>query len=366
MKPPDPTDDRLTDMLTRALAEEAAHVDPDPGALQVIQGRLRPAPRRNWWVVGTWGAGLATAAVITAVVIVTGPGSGANTAPPAGRTQVTPPNHPNSPGPTVTTAPSQPPSTTSNPPIAMHPGAFDPAADTDVTMYYLGPAGAGFAGAPRLYTEPHTVSTGGALAAVHEFLTSTPIDPDYVSGWPQGVDVSGISTTGDVTTIALYGDIPLADLEGQQSGSPALDAKTAIQALARTAGIRVGAQVAFTYNGTPMSTLFQREVPRAVDSDLDVLALIQITSPVDGQTLASPVTVTGVANVFEGTVNWELFDSTGARLQRGIATASQGQWTSFTIELGTLPPGRYTIRCLEYSAADGSPIHVDDKVFTVQ
>ena len=73
-----------------------------------------------------------------------------------------------------------------------------------------------------------------------------------------------------------------------------------------------------------------------------------------------------LGNVFEGTVNWQLLDDTGAKVDDGFVTTSMGMWTQADIELGDLDPGTYTLRCLEYSPADGKPGNVDDKTFTVE
>ena len=92
-----------------------------------------------------------------------------------------------------------------------HQGTYDPAADSSeqFTMYYVGPR-LGILRAraqptrrwPRsLYTEPHTVTdaTDDVDRRGHEFLTSTPIDPDYSSGWPDDVDIQSLTTDGSNT-----------------------------------------------------------------------------------------------------------------------------------------------------------------------
>ncbi len=81
--------------------------------------------------------------------------------------------------------------------------------------------------------------------------------------------------------------------------------------------------------------------------------------------MTNPVTVKVSGNVFEGTVNWQLLDATGTKVDEGFVTTSMGQWTQASIDLGTLDPGTYTIRCLEFSPKDGKPGNVDDKTFTV-
>ncbi|MEJ7742157.1 MAG: Gmad2 immunoglobulin-like domain-containing protein [Nocardioidaceae bacterium] len=67
-----------------------------------------------------------------------------------------------------------------------------------------------------------------------------------------------------------------------------------------------------------------------------------------------------------GSVNWQLFDEDGTKVDEGVVTTSMGVWAQADIKLGTLEPGTYTLRCLEYSAEDGHPMNIDDKTFVVE
>jgi Immunoglobulin-like domain of bacterial spore germination len=82
--------------------------------------------------------------------------------------------------------------------------------------------------------------------------------------------------------------------------------------------------------------------------------------------VSNPVTVQGTANVFEANVNWQLLDGQGHLVKAGHATAGFMQWKPFTVHLGTLKPGTYTIRAYEASARNGNPTHVDKATFTVR
>lgn len=257
-------------------------------------------------------------------------------------------------------------------PIDRHEGFYDAnaPADRQVTMYYVGPNG-------RLYAEPHTLSQAPddpTLAAVQEWWTSTAIDPDLapVLVASEGV-VVGVTTEGSAATIAVEG--PGAPGLGGNAffagdhriGSPqALHEQDLLlyQALLRTAGIQ---EARFTYNGKLVdeSNGVRLDPLQALPDDR-VRAWIDIVDIVEGQTVANPVTVTVSGNVFEGTVNWELYDEGGSKLDDGFVTTAFTSWREADIELGTLEPGRYRVRCLEYSAADGGATNVVDKTFTVQ
>jgi hypothetical protein len=334
-----PDRDPNADLLSRVLSEEASTVQTDPAALQRIQARVRKARggsvRRRW--LATSAAGLATAATITAVVLVAERADSPTSPPPAaGQSE-------------------------------QHPGEYQASGPTAL-MYYLGSPGP--TGRVYLQTEPHSVPSqdpAPSQAAVHEFLTSTPIDADYSSGWPAGVDVTGITTDGNVVTIALAGDADLA----AANGLTRQEAATAIQALVRTAGVTDGA-VRFTYNDDPVDRLLgvrlSGPVSAAPDQGADMtplLAPVQVVSPVEGQTVSAPVTVTVSGNVFEGTVNWQLLDRSGAEVDSGYVTTAFMEWRKADVRLGGLPAGTYTFRAFEASAEDGSATFVDDKTFTV-
>ena len=217
---------------------------------------------------------------------------------------------------------------------------------------------------PRLFVETRTVPGIGKptdFQAVHEFLTTEPADPDYATGWPSGVEVKDIVTSGGVTTIDLRGNADLeapGDLDKGQRIA-------AIQALVKTAD--TGAAVQFVYNAVPLSTLFGIDVSSPVQamSEDDSRAWISIDNITEGQTVDNPVSVDVTGNVFEGNVNWSLTDGNSTTVDEGYATTSMGSWTTASVDLGQLDPGTYTFEAYEVSMADGDEINVDSKTFTV-
>jgi hypothetical protein len=342
-------------LLSQTLSEEAAMVEPSPGALQSIQQRTHTSRTREPWVFGVFGAGLATAAVITAVVLISthndGSPNGANppiATPPDGTTQSTQPTNSNEP--TQTTVD----------PIAMHDGVYDPnaAAANQVTLYYVGPKPENPQLSPRLFSETHTVTDpddNAQLAAAHEFLTSTPIDPDYRTLWPDGVDIAGITTQSDVTNFDL-----VTDGNAESFWDNEKNRDLALQALARSAGLTDGA---FGYSINGLSD----DVAYVVQPKDDVRAFLTIDNLVEGQAVASPVTVKVSGNVNEGNVNWVLTNSDGVEVDNGYVTTSMGMWTQADIPLGNLDAGTYTIKVVEYSMEDGTTVqNLDDKSFTVE
>ena len=98
-------------------------------------------------------------------------------------------------------------------------------------------------------------------------------------------------------------------------------------------------RVDFALDGRPV-TVFSNEgivldKPQTRSDYESVLPVIAVASPGFGQTLSSPVTVSGLANVFEANVSVELLDAGGALLTKGVTTATCGTgcWGSYSLRL---------------------------------
>lgn len=352
MNTPELRDDETAELLSQTLSAEAADVETDPTALQRIQrrtagagagaGALASAPARRRWVLGAFGAAAATAAVITAVVVI-------------GDRSETSSNG--------TPAATQPASSTDTAP---EPSQTTSVAESlvQVPVTYVGIPAA--ERASLLYTVQSYVATTQPppIPAVELFLFGRPPDPDYTAGWPKDIDVAGISSDGTLTQVDLEGPAGV-----QFSPDPDLGpdgGELALQALFRTAGLQPGAQGTVTYNGEQVSAILGVDLPVTIQGDDQVRARVSIENLVDGQAVTNPVTVQASGMVFEGTLSWQLLDASGATVDEGYVDAgSYGKWRSAEIKLGNLSPGTYTIRCLEYSPKNGSPGFVDDKTFTV-
>jgi hypothetical protein len=101
----------------------------------------------------------------------------------------------------------------------------------------------------------------------------------------------------------------------------------------------------------------------------DQLAPIVIESPLPGDSVTSPIRVTGTANVFEATVSFEVRDDAGDVVMRGFTTATSGSGTRGTFATELAVPnldGSATIVAFEASAEDGRPLHVVEVPITVK
>ena len=99
---------------------------------------------------------------------------------------------------------------------------------------------------------------------------------------------------------------------------------------------------------TPLDTL-----TAALRRALPVLPVIAVITPSAGAEVSSPVTVSGLANVFEANVSVEILDADGHVIAHDVTTASCGTgcWGNFSLDLP------YTV---EQRQAGTIVVHDDD------
>jgi hypothetical protein len=94
----------------------------------------------------------------------------------------------------------------------------------------------------------------------------------------------------------------------------------------------------------------------------DLLPPILVESPLIGQTVSSPVTISGTANVFEATVSIRILDANGDELANTFTTATCGTGCrgdySIAVSYSIDHQQQGTIEVFESSAKDGSAINV--------
>jgi len=95
----------------------------------------------------------------------------------------------------------------------------------------------------------------------------------------------------------------------------------------------------------------------------DFTPQILVESPLAFETVTSPLRVTGTANTFEATFNYELTDTDGLIVDENFVTATSGTGTrgtfDFTTEAFTVPfDGIGSLIVFELSAEDGSRINL--------
>lgn len=185
-------------------------------------------------------------------------------------------------------------------------------------------------------------------------------------------------TTSDGKQIAIYGyqqpwtagttaTVTVADTQIgivlNQAGATGLGAdqqRIAVQSLVWTATaaaqlnvpVRVevtGGKAAFA--STPAGNYAR---PASTSSYTDLVP-IWADSPTPGATVTVPVSVTGQACVFEAQFSWELLQgSTVVKSGNTMASIACPDYGTYSITLGSLPSGSYTIRLYDLSMKDGS------------
>lgn len=330
-------------------------------------------PSRRRWLVPA--AAAAAAAVVAGALWVSGQPDGPPKVP-AITTQsesqsTTVSSSPAAPSsiPTVSGSTSQPvPPTATTPPTVTAPPAT---AAATLPVYYLGdrtPGGTDL----RLFREfvkttAPTTDAGRAERALELALGAPPAGSGYHAVW-QGVTVGDVTVTPSAITVHLSRGL---------TGVGGESASLGVQQLVWTAQGAVGkGRIPVTFvlddGGTEvapgLSTSQPFTQPTGVDA-LSEIAAVWINEPFRGQqvTAGDAVTVKGVATVFEATVQWQLLRG-GAAVDSGFVTASAGapERGTYTIPLGTLPAGDYTVRAYSTSAKDGSVADEARTTFTVR
>ncbi len=353
-------DPKQESAVRRALAREADQVRPDPYALDKIRRRVaKPVRSRRSWLFPAAAAVVGAAAAVGAFAVLTQEQPTADGPEIAGV-----PSSPSqsAPAESATTGPQPTQSQATAPQSSGTPRTST--APKTVPVYWLGTVVGRPDLGPRLYRTFTAVEGDPLTGAVRAMVAGDAGDPDYSSAWV-GAKVNSATSDRSVTTVD-FGALPAKALGSEASA-------TAVQELVYTvnAVLQNTNPVQVTLNGGPAGALFghvdsSRPIARA--AAIDVQAFVWITAPVEGATTGSPVTVTGVASTFEATVNWRVRDAASKAVVKESsvqATAGSGAFGTFRFAV-PLPPGRYVVECLEYSAADGHETNTDTKTITVK
>jgi len=355
---PDNADDEVARRLRELLSSQGQAITPSADALTTIRQKIRAQDRGNrryaWRrVLQVGAAGLGTVAVAAIAVIV---GVAVRHHAPAAdhhAVAVASPTVTSTPTATPTPAPMVEPVA----PVSSAPSTYA------VSVYYVDkrkdPEQLLFREQTVAPTSPQHTFVKDAVTA----MLSTPAhDPDYTSYWPAGTTVNAVNITGETTAVV--------DLSAQAANGPAgkgaISAEQLLYTIIASAPKIDGLQLRI--NGTPVTSLWGSPLAATVapQPPWQVLGHVWITSPQQDETVASSVTISGEASVFEATVSYQILRNGGV-LKHGSTNATigapdRGTWS---VTVSGLAPGPYTVRAYEVSAKDGSITHVDDKAFTV-
>ena len=351
------------DDLGRLLNDAVSDIEPRSG-IQAIRSRTSAketamTTTRNW-IFGAFGAAVATAAVITGVVLAGNNNPSADDDPgPAG-----------TPSGNATELPSEHPTDDPTDPVT---GDLEAA----VPVYFVGETPQG----PRLYREFQEMEdcpNPGCVfsASAEQAVLGMPLDPDYRNPWPGGP--TGVSATynGDFITVDIETDDAQALHDGPDGITPA-QADIAIQSLIYSAQAGLGEgrpAVQLLINGSHTDQVLGQPAsePIANGPVLETLSLMSITSPAEGAAVSGKFEATGVNNGFEGSVACFIRDgSTDLSVDVGIGGFGPGKLFPWTLEVDTagIAPGTYTFFCSNDDPSGGEEgfgPHTDSKTITIE
>ncbi len=256
--------------------------------------------------------------------------------------------------PITTTTSSTQPTTSTNPATG---SSTTQAANTmTISVYFT--SGEKIAAAHRVIAK--TQGTGqAAMLALLAGPTAEETASGLVGAIPQGTRLLGLTIKNGVATVDLSKEY--------ESGGGSLSMSMRVAQVVYTlTQFPTVSKVSFELEGQPVIALggegliLDHPTGRADYEDLTPAILVE--SPAVGDTVKSPMHVTGSANTFEATFTLDLLDANGQVMaeKQVMATSGTGTRGTFAVDVPfTLAEsGGGTLKVFELSAKDGSPINV--------
>ncbi|RYP81877.1 hypothetical protein EKO23_22920 [Nocardioides guangzhouensis] len=348
--------------VRRALHDAVDDVEPRPGIHTIRARTAQPHRDRRPWLLGAFGAAVATAAVVAGVAVL-----GNDPSPRADRDPAATTSPDTSPTPSTGTA------GTGEPAPSPSDGGSDGSSDEVVAapVYLAGDTPQGV----RLYREFRPVAADDRLrAAANLAVRGDPVDPDYRTLWPAGAELSTVSFDGVGSSGLISVTLASPSLRERPAGMSEAQAGLAVQQVVYTLQGVVGARapVQFRLDGNPVDQVLGVPTSEPITNapQPEVLAQVNVTEPEQGAEASGRLLVSGVADSFEATVPLQVRRG-GVVVLQGFATA-QGwggrlyPWTT-TLDISGLPPGDYTLVAStdDPSGGEGGGPQVDTKDFTI-
>ena len=215
-------------------------------------------------------------------------------------------------------------------------------------------------------TVPATISVGGAAV---DRLLAGPSAAEYAaavrSQIPAGTTLLGLSISSGTATADLSSSF-------ESAASPSTMSLRIAQMVYTLTQFPTVTSVRFQINGQGVTLLggIPVQSPQTRPMYGGYLSAITVQSPVIGQSVTNPVTVSGTADVFEAVVSVRILDSAGHEIARTFTTASCGTGCrgdySVTISYPVPRTEPGTIEVFESSAKNGLPINVQQIPVTLR
>lgn len=211
---------------------------------------------------------------------------------------------------------------------------------------------------PRLYREFRQVETDNPLEEAAALLVAgDTTDPDYGT-LLQAVVIDAVTQEPDAIVVTLGDHSAVAPDKGMAPDDAALAVQSLVYTLQGVAQERLPVRIQLS-DGSP-ADLFGQPTGAGVEAapELDVLALVSLTTPEEGATYAvgDTLTVDGRASSFEATVPVEVLDADGQPVLDGFATAEgwMDRLYPYTVDLTLdVAPGTYTVVARTDDPSDG-------------
>jgi hypothetical protein len=237
---------------------------------------------------------------------------------------------------------------------------------TTVPVYFVGETPQG----PRLFREFRKVEADNPLAEAAALMTAgDAVDADYRTLYPGG-SFADVQYADGAFVVEVKDD-------GWKTPAPGMsksEAKLAIQQLVYTLqGVQQERAPVVVQLGGSATPLFGIDTSAGVKEakQLDVLGLVNVTTPEEGQEVSGKFTAEGVASSFEATVPWQIRQGE-AVVKEGFATA--GGWVDklypwqTEVDVSGLEPGEYTFVAMtdDPSGGEGPGPTEDTKTIIVK
>jgi germination protein M len=208
----------------------------------------------------------------------------------------------------------------------------------------------------------HEATPRVATAAV-EALLEGPTAAERAQGFstaiPSGTRLHGISIRSGVATVDLSSDYQSG------GGSHSMEVRLG-QVVYTLTQFPTVAKVRFRLDGTPVDVFSSEGIvldhPVGRSDYVNLLPAITVSKPASGDSVSSPVTVSGTANVFEANVSVEILDSDGKVVGKTFTTATCGTGCRGTysvpvkFEVASEQPGTIVVHD-DDAAGTGKPPH---------
>jgi hypothetical protein len=247
--------------------------------------------------------------------------------------------------------------------------ASEPPADTaTVPVYFVGSTPQG----PRLFREFRRVEADNPLSEAAALMTAGDVaDRDYRSLYPSGTFKSvEYSEAAGAFIVEMQGGAWSARAQGMSGPAAALAVQQLVYTLQGVQQDR--APVIVQLDGQP-TTLFGVNTADGVEAspELEVLGLVNITTPEEAQQVSGTFTAEGVASSFEGTVPWQIRQGDEV-VKEGFSTAAGYvdklyPWHT-EVDVSGLEPGEYTFVAMtdDPSGGEGAGPTEDTKTIIVR